>query len=139
MPRKTVWRQRHGIWGWRKARFTAGGRRKRLDGLTTQEQKHQHAELARLKREVARLEEENAGRTTGAYMFEVRWYDASGAEISGTRKAFGNRSSDTAYVQSSTQLTAPAGAVQASVRFQANKAEGVGYAEDLRTTAVAVG
>ena len=40
------------IYGWRQ--------KKRLEGLTTEEQKLQHAELARLKREVARLEDENA-------------------------------------------------------------------------------
>ena len=34
--------------------------RRRLDGLTSEEQKRQHAELARLKRELARSEEENA-------------------------------------------------------------------------------
>lgn len=38
-----AWRQKH-----------------RLDGQTTEEQKLQQAELARLKREVARLEDENA-------------------------------------------------------------------------------
>jgi len=39
------------IYTWRQKR--------RLEGLTTEEQKLQQAELARLKREVARLEEEN--------------------------------------------------------------------------------
>jgi transposase len=39
------------IYGWRQ--------RHRLEGLTTEEQKFQHAELARLKRELARVEEEN--------------------------------------------------------------------------------
>jgi len=34
--------------------------RRRLEGLSTEEQKLQHAELARLKRELARVEEENA-------------------------------------------------------------------------------
>lgn len=34
--------------------------RRRLEGLTSEEQKLQHAELARLKRELARVEEENA-------------------------------------------------------------------------------
>ena len=38
-----TWRQKH-----------------RLEGLTTEEQKLQHGELARLKRDLARLEEENA-------------------------------------------------------------------------------
>jgi len=40
------------IYGWRQ--------RHRLEGLSTEEQKLQHAELARLKRDLARLEEENA-------------------------------------------------------------------------------
>ena len=40
------------IYSWRQ--------RRRLEGLTTEEQKLQHAELARLKRELARVEEENA-------------------------------------------------------------------------------
>lgn len=40
------------IYGWRQ--------RHRLEGLTTEEQKLQHAELARLKRELARVEEENS-------------------------------------------------------------------------------
>lgn len=39
------------IYGWRQ--------RHRLEGLTTEEQKLQHAELARLKRELARVEEGN--------------------------------------------------------------------------------
>lgn len=34
--------------------------KQRLEGQTSEEQKLQHAELAKLKREVARLEEENA-------------------------------------------------------------------------------
>ena len=34
--------------------------KQRLEGLTTDEQKLQHAELARLKRDLARVEEENA-------------------------------------------------------------------------------
>jgi len=40
------------IYGWRQ--------RRRLEGLTTEEQKLQHAELARLKRQLAQVEEENA-------------------------------------------------------------------------------
>lgn len=40
------------IYSWRQ--------RRRLEGLTTEEQKLQHAELARLRRELARVEEENA-------------------------------------------------------------------------------
>jgi transposase len=40
------------IYAWRQ--------KQRLEGLTTEEQKLQHAELARLKRDLARLEEENA-------------------------------------------------------------------------------
>lgn len=40
------------LYGWRQKR--------RLEGLTTEEQKLQQGELARLKRDVARLEEENA-------------------------------------------------------------------------------
>src|SRR5690554_3203248 len=40
------------IYGWRQ--------RRRLEALTSEEQKLQHAELARLKRELARVEEENA-------------------------------------------------------------------------------
>lgn len=40
------------IYGWRQKR--------RLESQTTEEQKLQQAELARLKREVSRLEEENA-------------------------------------------------------------------------------
>jgi transposase len=34
--------------------------KQRLQGLTTEDQKLQHAELARLKRDLARVEEENA-------------------------------------------------------------------------------
>lgn len=34
--------------------------KQRLEGLTSEQQKTQHAELARLKRDLARLEEENA-------------------------------------------------------------------------------
>lgn len=34
--------------------------KQRLEGLTTEEQKLQHSELARLKRDLARVEEENA-------------------------------------------------------------------------------
>ena len=34
--------------------------KRKLEGLTTEEQKLQHAELARLRRELARVEEENA-------------------------------------------------------------------------------
>ena len=40
------------LYGWRQKR--------RLEGLTTEEEKLQQSELARLKREVTRLEEENS-------------------------------------------------------------------------------
>ena len=41
--------------------------KRRLEGLTTEEQKLQQGELARLKRDLARLEEENAFLKKAAY------------------------------------------------------------------------
>jgi transposase len=46
------------IYSWRQ--------RRRLEGMTAEEQKLQHAELARLKRKLAWVEEENAFRTCGS-------------------------------------------------------------------------
>lgn len=43
--------------------------KRRLEGLTTEEQKLQQAELARLKRDMARLEEENAFRKKATAYF----------------------------------------------------------------------
>ena len=44
----------------KESQLYAGRQKRRLEGLTTEEQKQQQGELARLKRDVARLEEENA-------------------------------------------------------------------------------
>jgi len=44
----------------KESQLYAWRQKRQLEGLTTEEQKLQHAELARLKRENARLEEENA-------------------------------------------------------------------------------
>ena len=46
--------------GLNEGQLYAWRQKQRLEGLTTEEQKLQHAELARLKRDLARLEEENA-------------------------------------------------------------------------------
>jgi transposase len=46
--------------GLKEGQIYAWRQKQRLEGLTTEEQKLQHAELARLKRDLARLEEENA-------------------------------------------------------------------------------
>ena len=45
--------------GLRESQLYAWRQRRRLEGLSTEEDKLQQAELARLKREMARLEEEN--------------------------------------------------------------------------------
>ena len=55
-----MWPPRPGIWGSKEGQLYAWRQKQRLEGLTTEEQKLQHAELARLKRDLARLEEENA-------------------------------------------------------------------------------
>lgn len=44
----------------KESQLYAWRQKRRLEGLTTEEQKLQHGELARLKRDLARLEEENA-------------------------------------------------------------------------------
>lgn len=44
----------------KESQLYAWRQKQRLEGLTTEEQRLQHAELARLKRDLARLEEENA-------------------------------------------------------------------------------
>jgi transposase len=46
--------------GLKEGQLYAWRQKRRLEGLTTEEQKVQHAELARLKRDLSRLEEENA-------------------------------------------------------------------------------
>ncbi len=78
----------------------------------------------------------NTGTTGANYMFEVRWFNASGVQISGTNKQFGKRYSDTDYVRATVQQTAPAGAVRGGLRFQANQADGIGYTDDLSITRV---
>ena len=44
----------------KESQLYAWRQKKRLEGLTTEEERLQHAEIARLKRDLARLEEENA-------------------------------------------------------------------------------
>jgi transposase-like protein len=57
--------------------------KRRLEGLTTEEQKLQHGELARLKRDLARLEEENAWRAqilSATFMGDnVAWEKSTGS------------------------------------------------------------
>ena len=72
-----------------------------------------------------------SGMTTSTYyQFQIRWYDASGNAV-GSYLDFGRRYSNGDYTQYTTQQVAPAGAVTAMLRFQANQADGVGYADDL--------
>ena len=44
----------------KESQLYAWRQKKRLEGLTSEEEKLQHAEIARLKRDLSRLEEENA-------------------------------------------------------------------------------
>ena len=44
----------------KESQLYAWRQKRRLEGLTTEEEKLQHAEIARLKRDLSRLEEENA-------------------------------------------------------------------------------
>jgi len=46
--------------GMRESQLYAWRQKRRLEGLTTEEEKLQQGEIARLKREMARLEEENS-------------------------------------------------------------------------------
>lgn len=71
-------------------------------------------------------------RTVGSYMFEVRWYDASGVERDGSKRSqFGRTSSNIDFTRSFAHATAPSWAVTAELRFQANQANGIGYIDDL--------
>ena len=72
------------------------------------------------------------GRTLGRYIFQVRWLNASGTEVSGTRTTFGSTNSDTDYVKRSTELVAPATATQVRLLVQAGKADGIAYFDDLQ-------
>ena len=68
--------------GIRESQLYAWRQKRRLEGLTTEEEKLQHGEIARLKREMARLEEENTflkkaavsstGRRNASLQF-IRW------------------------------------------------------------------
>lgn len=58
--------------GLKEGQLYAWRQKQRLEGLTTEEQKLQHAELARLKRDLSRLEEENAFlKKAAAYFAKV--------------------------------------------------------------------
>ncbi len=71
------------------------------------------------------------GRTTGSYRFQIRWYNSSGVEISGTRHNFGSTSANTDYVLKSVERVAPADAATVKLRLRAVKADGTGYFDDI--------
>jgi len=74
---------------------------------------------------------EVVGLTKGKYIFQVRWFSASGAELGGTRTSFGIMETNTAYNDLGVDLVAPAGAAKAMLLAQANKADGTAYYDDL--------
>lgn len=74
-------------------------------------------------------------KSSPQYMIEIRWYDNSGAEV-GSRNQFGLVTADINWTQFVTQDVAPATAITATLRFQANKTSGTGYMDDFSITPV---
>ena len=70
--------------------------------------------------------------TQGSYRLQVRWYDDNGHEISGTRYNFATQSyNSSTYKAYSSEVFAPAGAVEAAFRIQANQADGHAVVDNL--------
>jgi len=72
-------------------------------------------------------------RTTGGYMAQPRWYDDDGVEIkiNGKRTWIGGKYFNTDYSKFNKEVVAPVDAATAKLYLQANKADGVGYFDDL--------
>ena len=71
------------------------------------------------------------GNSTGKFLMLVSWHDASGNEISIARRSFGITRVDSDYTEKVVDLKAPSNAVRASLLLKANKANGVGYFDDV--------
>jgi len=69
--------------------------------------------------------------TTGGYMIQARWYREDGSEIVGTRNWIGGRNINTEYLGFIKENVAPEEANSVKLFLQANKADGVGYFDDL--------
>jgi len=72
-----------------------------------------------------------AGNSTGKFLMLVRWYDASGTEISIAKRSFGISRIDSEYAEKVINLKAPSNAVSTSLLLKANKTNGVGYFDDI--------
>ena len=77
-----------------------------------------------------------ADNTTGYYLMQVRWYDAEGFEVLGTRANFGRSHNDKDFKQHELILTAPSNAVSVGLLLKANKADGVAHFDSLRVKQV---
>lgn len=78
-----------------------------------------------------RLSTTNRTNTGNYYMFEIRWYGSSGAEV-GQRTSFGITYGNSAYTRHVQNQVAPTGAVHAELRIQSNQADGTAYIDDQR-------
>jgi len=74
------------------------------------------------------------GISTGKYIFQIRWYDSSGSEITSARKKFGDTSRDTDYVYKSINITAPVNASAVRFQIQGNSANGMAYIDNAGIT-----
>ena len=72
-----------------------------------------------------------SGLTSGNYRFQIRWYNAGGAEIGSLRQTLGNTTSDTAFVIRTVDIVADVNATSVKMVIQANKANGIGYYDDI--------
>jgi len=72
-----------------------------------------------------------SGNSTGKFLMLVQWYDAKGAEISIARRSFGITRANTGYENKTVDLKAPSNAAKVSLMLKANKANGVGYFDDI--------
>jgi len=76
------------------------------------------------------------GNTMGRYLIQVRWYDASGIEVFGTRTNFAGSRFEKSFKNHETMITAPVNAVSVGMFLKANKADGVAYFDSLRIKAL---
>ena len=77
------------------------------------------------------------GINRGNYGFQVSWYNASKKEITTARQIFGETKKKTSYINHTRNLIAPPKASTMSLLLISNKANGVGYYDNISITNIA--
>jgi len=74
------------------------------------------------------------GISRGNYGFRISWYNASKKEITTARQVFGETKKKTSYINHARNLIAPPKAVTMSLFLISNKANGIGYYDNISIT-----